>query len=259
MPGTMTVWLKRDELLALGPEIGIPPGTLRMLTGAECSLTAQSGEAALRSSTDRCLATRTADGRVEVDSSAAAVLRLVTAPGMTVRLDETRRGTTSSVFWYVTPALAIECRGEGTQVYVFESFPPADLVVRIAAAARLRGQDSLSGSPAAVPADLAIRAGRPADADEIQTVYAALAPKIGEGAAEAVTNALACSRASYCVSSYYRPAPGRVEGGLTSWLDAGEAGLWLTESQGGDDGSIRVEPVSAERVVTEILSGLPAS
>ncbi|MBL7492282.1 MULTISPECIES: hypothetical protein [unclassified Frankia] len=158
----------------------------------------------------------------------------------------------------------MECRAAAGPSYGFSALGPDELVVRLAARARLHEASAprLPGGAAVEPLAAAIvsvttagRAEAALETDGHAAACAVLAEETSALAADAVAHALAATRAAYTVRSFFCPDPETVAGGETSWLDAGPAGLWLTTWV--DDERVHFEPVGPERVLADLLAGLP--
>jgi hypothetical protein len=106
-------------------------------------------------------------------------------------------------------------------------------------------------------------AGPAVDRGDLDAAVAALTPDIGAAAAKALTAALAADAPTYLVSSRYRLESGQIEGAMTAWIDAGEAGLWEVPADlvDSDDPKavLTLTPASGQHLYASIVAGLPGA
>lgn len=265
----------RLPLLGDRPLGGIDPGVRDVLTGS-----------AQRSLLARGVATRT-DDSVLVARAAIGLLEIVAAGSLRVVLDELD-GVGALLrrrLWFAVPHAAVEVWVDEDENYRFLPFATVDLLPRILERTGVLDAVDREGAPlpmsygAWIAARAAAHAGRPLDARQ------ALADGGIEGAAaDALLITLERVQRVVGLQIVHHPSSTTTAGGEISWMDAGDAGIWLiptldqplatvdvrTTGWFGDRGElepspdlnplpISVEPIGRQAIADALLSFLPAS
>lgn len=167
------------------------------------------------------------------------MLELMAAPGMIVRLGRTtdmkQFGGAVSVDDFTDEPLvlvrsdvAIAFSGREDAGYRLTPFAPADLLDRVVRLTRLvdrpLGADVRAFD---VPADALSASLRLASAGRTDAAVGALrSERAHEPSARAFVDALAGGPVAHTVLIEHRPAPTITAGGMSRWIDGGDAGLW---------------------------------
>jgi hypothetical protein len=278
--------ISREELLTLGRILDLPAEAFAGLVDGPVSWPSREvALAVLHGLMARGLLTEF-EGGTRLEGRLAAMIEIVASPELILCL---YRGTvlpgsgpggqpTASVqviAWFVRPGAAVEVVGDAGGVYELQEVPISYVIGRVLAYSQLSLLDpaatEVSGAGAggaerlgealAVPMPALRKAGPAADLGDLEGAAAALAPAVGADGAKALASALSAGCDSYLVTSRYRLESGRIEGAVTAWLDAGDAGLWEVPGEVVDidapDAVVTFTPASGQYLYDSIRAGLP--
>jgi hypothetical protein len=239
-----------DELAVVAQLLGAPafPGVDRLGEPGE-------REASLRTAR-RCLLARgvlqlDGEGILSITAPHALLFSVALAPAASI-LAVRRRGDAESRAWYIHPKVAVEHTVPVGAVHGLEEVAAADVVPRVVEFLELGGARE-TGEPAGFPASrLAVdrAAGLLATGDT------------GGARSELPTDADAFAAAvdSFTGLAYVRAlhrSGTKIVGGELSWIDTGDAGLWLVEPVPADPDRVAVRRTGSQELVDELLSYLP--
>jgi len=186
----------------------------------------------------------------------AALLDVVRVPWLVVRLDVSADERIRSVVWAVATGAAVEVHGEAAGVLVLERVSPDEVLARVGARSVPRARMALDCPPAVVSRETLERASAAAEVGDHAAACDILRPVTGPATAGPLAAVLAARCIGYTVSTYYRREPGQLDGGMTSWLDAADAGLWRV-AEPEEDGPLTFQPTSADELATLLAASLP--
>lgn len=287
MPGGDAVTIDFTvEALVVLCEVADVPGLPGLDPDPLGGLGAETREAVLDSARRSLVARRMirADGDTfTLDPAVHAFLKVVSTPGIVVRAVHERDERIETRFVSAVPDVAVEHSVVLGSIQRFTPFPTDALLARVLRFLQLAERAAVEADPFDVKAPDLTRVAEHLAADDRDAAREVL---VGGGApvssAERFLDALEARRSSSSITILHRPDEDHLEGGELTWIDAGDAGLWLTplpvpsdlgEARGVDAGeaartdpvegsegdAIRVEPTSAALIAAELLSYLPGS
>lgn len=265
--GTFDETLFLDEVFALCDRFGLEPPVVFQGTGI--MRIGDADRAAVFDSALTRLAARRATPELAGAETAFAVLA---APELLVSVQRQDATGASSVFVASAAGTVVEHRPLPGNMH------RVALVASPSAIARAIGHCGLADR--SVPADRTVRmtpaelldASARAAAGDLAGAAAVMAASGDDAGREAFLRALAAPPAAVQVTVLDRPAPGRLVGTVTAWLDAGDAGLWRVPANDltpqGTTGipatevvhrEIEIRTVQKADLVEEITEGLDAA
>jgi hypothetical protein len=265
----------RLPLLGDRPLGGMDAGVRDVLTGS-----------ARRSLLARGVATRTEDS-VLVARAAIGLLEIVAAGSLRVVCDELdgAGALLARRLWFAVPYAAVEVWVDEDENYRFLPFATVDLLPRILERTGVIDATDRAGAPIPLPYGAWVTARDAAHAGRLLEARQALADGGVEGAAgDALLATLERVQRVVGLQIVHHPSPTTTAGGEISWMDGGDAGLWLTPTLDqpfttvdvrtdgwfGDAGEpepstdlgpvpVSVEPIARQAVADALLSFLPTS
>jgi hypothetical protein len=242
------------ELLDVEPPPGVGAESLAELAiGGEPS---RLRDAALRSLRTRGIVT--GGDRPEVAPPVQAVIGPFASPGVMVAAAFEQRGLLETRFYAAQPEIAIEHRGLSVSLHRFTPFATRDLLSRVMRYVDLR--PSIGDDPVVFTVQedrLDTVAERLDGQDTLGAVEELMKDGVAQTVAERFVDGLRAKRTSSSITILHRPTEDSVEGGSLSWIDAGLAGLWVTDVDAQSDDRVEIRLADARSVAAELLSYLP--
>lgn len=238
-----------SELLGAGRFPGVGDG---MLAG----LSEDGRRAALRSAR-RSLVARDvlrvgSAGYVELDSDHHALMRAALAPELVLVARRGNLDSSETRLFYATPALAVEHSATIGAVHRLSAFPPEDLLRRVLEFLEFQRRPVIEAAPFTTSEEMYSRLRERVLAGKEGGNVGV--PPEGRRFVEALSSFVSAST----VRSLHGEGS-KILGGEISWLDAGEAGLWLVGAATADDdgGRVTIRPVHAKELLESLLDYLP--
>jgi hypothetical protein len=238
-----------DELAALAALLGASrfPGVPEAPFTA---LTPQARDAAMRAARRGLVARNVIgfapDGSPTLAGGYETLVGTPLAAELVVAVERRDAGSTRARHFYARPDSAVEHGIAIGNVHRLALLDPADLAARIFQFAELEKRGGVD-APAFVTTTAAFTALREGVRKDDLTEAREL---LGAGGS-AFAAAMADFRA-WCTVRVLRRGSGAVEGGETTWIDAGDS-LWRVEARGE---AVDVQPISAAGIVDEVLGHL---
>jgi hypothetical protein len=238
-----------DEVFALCDRSGLPPPAVFQGTGAM-----RLGEADRADVFDLALA-RLARRRPAGLAGAEPALAVLAAPELLVSVQ--REDATSASTCYVASAGAtvVEHHPLPDNMHRVTLVPSASALAHaIGLCAPSDGGVAIGHTVRMTPVQL-LEAGALAAAGDLSGAAGIMHAAGGDDARASFLRALATPPVAVQVTVLERPAPGRLAGTVTAWLDAGDAGLWRVPA--GDlapQGTAGIAPADVVHRIMEIRS-----
>jgi hypothetical protein len=247
LPGTRYA---ADELAAVAQLLGAPgfPGVDGLGEEAE-------REASLRSARRSLLARGVleldSEGVLSIAAPHAFLFGLALAPAATV-VAQRGGAETEGRAWYLHPTAAVEHTVPIGAVHGLEQIDSANVMPRLLDFLRIgAGREGGGALPFTTDRAAIERISAALSSGDLSGLGADL-PADASGFVDAL--------GSLVGSSYVRVlhrSGSKIVGGELSWVDAGNAGLWLIEPVAGDPDQLTVRQVASRDLVDELLSYLP--
>lgn len=201
----------------------------------------------------------------EVNPAVAELLDLASAPGLIISIEVEEPSGTDFRVLVCDEDLGVEVAPITPSAYRLTPFVTRDLVRRVVRFTDLRPANVPVVRDVTIKSSELTRAASIADVD--QDGAADYLKTLGVDDADALASALGERRRVVSVTALHQPTGAMIEGGSISWIDAGLRGNWLSEPADGsthldtddEDGLVLVRPVTAETIMTELVSYLPAA
>lgn len=160
-----------------------------------------------------------------------------------------------------TPQLGVQHRAVAPSVHRLEPFPTRELLVRVLDRVDLRPAPTIQCEAFTLAVDALEGARRQIQDGDIAAAQSTLGDNGVQGPAQsAFVEALRGRSKAMSVTLLHRPESGAAVGGSLAWLDAGRAGLWITEpvERASSEGEfVSIQPASADHIAGELLGFLP--
>lgn len=265
MPKSNEVWIDftTEELLVLAEllEFDAPPGA-----GADGlhELAVAGNDELMRQAAVRSLEARKVLMDGQVVDPISEVMSVLCNPGLLVAASVEQDGVVDTRFLGVMPEIAVEHQGLSVSLHRLTPFASRDLMSRILQFSNLRPYVADSEVSFVVDEEVLDRAaGALDDNDHVGAEKLLSDSGIAESDARTFVYALTMKHSSASIAVLHRPEDDRVEGGALTWIDAGIAGLWLTELAGetgqleSASEKLEIRRVNARDLAAELLSYLP--
>jgi hypothetical protein len=205
------------------------------------------------------------NGTLKPIEAIATILEVSATPGIVglVTREEVDGEDLDVRTYAVMPELGVELRKVGTNLHRLTPFAPEDFVARIVRLLDLR--PSGNALPHSFTASFgALEAcGELVENEGTEGVLAGVQTLVTDGVpsetAQAFVDALTVRRGSAQIAVFHKPTDTTMEGGTLSFIDAGMAGYWQTESVEASlaPKTARVVSVDAQSLAKQVVDFLP--
>jgi hypothetical protein len=195
----------------------------------------------------------------------ATILEVSATPGIVglVTREEVDAEDLDVRTYAVMPELGVELRKVGTNLHRLTPFAPEDLVARIVRLLDLRPSGSALPHTFTATFGALETCGELVENEGAEGALAGVQTLVTDGVptetAQAFVDALTVRRGSAQIAVFHKPTDTTMEGGTLSFIDAGMAGYWQTESVEASlaPKSARVTSVDAQSLAKQVIDFLP--